>query len=170
MLRYLTASAAIAFACIAACGPASANSSFTQTCSEIAFAYSGASPTLKAVCLTDAGAPHATSLVLVGISDDHGFLTYKPGGAASTFQAYCGSIQITTAGTVVTLSAYCRSDTGFMSTSLSLNNINNTNGTLAYGNPFGNEYVVMAVLQDRYLVSYLVPGGTTVKLPASAAA
>ncbi|HEY2069192.1 MAG TPA: CVNH domain-containing protein [Rhizomicrobium sp.] len=130
MIKYTTLSI-IAVAGLLAAGPASANSSFTQTCSNIGFAYSGSSPTLVAVCLNDKNAPHATSLVLKGISNDKGLLTLSPGGGTSSFQMSCGSIKVDVNGPVVTLSAYCKvSSTQFNSTSLSLNNINNSNGNL----------------------------------------
>lgn len=128
MYKYLAAATVTAAALFAA-QPATAASTFPYTCSNIGFAYSGNSATLQAVCLQANGAPHATSLTLMGISNQNGHLTQ--GSGASTFQQSCGSIKIDTDGPVVTLSAYCRMSSGSStSTSLSLNNIGNNNGNL----------------------------------------
>jgi hypothetical protein len=108
-----------------------AASNFQNTCSNISFAYgSGNAPTLQAVCLTASGSPNTTSLVLAGISNQNGKLVQ--GGGASTFQQSCGNIQIVVNSTSqVSLTAYCRTSGGSSnSTSLALNNISNSNGTL----------------------------------------
>ncbi len=128
MYKYLAAAAVMAAAFVAA-QPAAANSTFPYTCSNIGFAYEGNGATLVAMCLQANGAPHATSLTLMGISNQNGHLTQGSGG--STFQMSCGSIKIDTDGPVVTLSAYCRNSAGSStSTSLPLNNIGNNNGNL----------------------------------------
>ena len=128
MKKYLLTTAVLIAAGFAA-APASANSTFPNTCSNIGFAYSGNNATLQAVCLQANGSPHATSLTLIGISNQNGMLTQ--GSGASTFQMSCGSIMISNNGPVVTLSAYCRTSSGSStSTSLSLNNIGNNNGNL----------------------------------------
>lgn len=109
-------------------------STFQNTCSNIAFAYSGSQATLQAVCLTAAGAGNPTSLVLTGISNQNGKLV-QSGSGASSFQQSCGNIQITVAsgGSPVTLSALCRTSGGSsVASSLPLNGIKNNNGTLSY--------------------------------------
>jgi CVNH domain len=112
--------------------PALAASSFPYTCSEFRFAYSGANPTLQAVCLKADGSPNATSLTLEGIQNQNGVLSQ--GSGASAFQKSCGSIQILVDGPDVTLAAMCKMTSGnFNSTSLPLNNINNDNGKLVQG-------------------------------------
>jgi hypothetical protein len=125
-------------ATVAAMPALAAPSSFQLTCSNIAFAdvvvtgseAVGDVPVLTAVCLTKAGAPHATSLVLAGISNQNGDLTQGIGGNSS-FQATCGNIRIDVDFRNVTLSAICRRINGtFEQTTLPLNNINNSNGVL----------------------------------------
>jgi len=110
--------------------PAVAQNSFQNTCSEIRFAYQGSNAALQAVCLKADGSPNATSLVLQGISNQNGKLTQGTG--QSSFQQSCGNIQIVVNnGPNVTLSALCRTASGSsVATSLSLNNINNNNGSL----------------------------------------
>lgn len=108
-----------------------AQSSFQNTCSNIAYAYSGSQPTLQAVCLTSAGTPNPTSLVLQGISNQNGKLVQ--GSGSSTFQQSCGNIQIVVNSTTsVTLTAFCRTSSGSsVASSLPLNGISNQNGKLA---------------------------------------
>ena len=126
MLRSLLCGSALL---AAAMSPALAQNSFQNTCSEFHFAYSGANPTLQAVCLKTDGAPNATSLTLQGIQNDNGIL--KQGTGPSAFQKSCGSIQILVDGPDVTLAALCKTVSGqHNSTSLPLNNINNDNGKL----------------------------------------
>jgi hypothetical protein len=111
--------------------PAFAGSTFQYTCSQIQFAYSGNNATIQAVCLRANGTANPTSLVLQGISNQNGKLTQ--GAGPSTFQQSCGSIQIMldNGGPNVVLTAVCRMTNGQPnSTSLSLNNISNNNGTL----------------------------------------
>jgi hypothetical protein len=68
--------------------------------------------------------------MLQGISNQNGTLTQ--GSGASTFQQSCGNIQIIVTGPNLLLSAICRTSSGGSnSTSLSLDNISNNNGTLA---------------------------------------
>lgn len=107
-----------------------AQSSFQNTCSEIEFAYVNNQPTLKATCLTAAGAANATSLVLTGISNQNG--TLVQGSGKSSFQQSCGNIQIVVESTSkVVLTAFCRTTSGSSkSTSLPLNGIGNSNGKL----------------------------------------
>ena len=113
----------------AASGPAFATTSFQNTCSNISFVYSGNNAAISAVCLRAKGTPNQTTLVLQGISNQNGILTQ--GGGASTFQQSCGNIQILITGPNALLSALCRTTSGSSnSTSLSLNNIANNNGTL----------------------------------------
>ena len=91
----------------------------------------GNNASIQAVCLRANGTANATSLILQGISNQNGKLTQGTG--PSTFQQSCGSIQILldNGGPNVILSAVCRTTSGqFLSTSLPLNNINNTNGNL----------------------------------------
>jgi hypothetical protein len=126
MLRNLLCGGALLAATMS---PALAQNSFQNTCSQFQFAYSGANPTLQAVCLKSDGTPNATSLTLQGIQNENGVL--KQGSGASAFQKSCGSIQILVDGPDVTLAALCKTTSGqFNSTSLSLNNINNDNGKL----------------------------------------
>ena len=87
--RYLVP--AFIFATLAAT-PAFAANSFQYTCSQIHFAYQGNQATLQAVCLRVDGTPNATSLVLMGISNQNGRLTQ--GSGPSTFHQSCGNIQI----------------------------------------------------------------------------
>jgi CVNH domain len=76
------------------------------------------------------GTPNPTSLILQGISNQNGTLTH--GAGASSFQQSCGNIQILVTGPNTLLSAICRTTSGSSnSTSLSLDNISNNNGTLA---------------------------------------
>jgi hypothetical protein len=111
-------------------GPARADSSFQQSCSNIAFAYDGSSPTLRATCLRANGTPNSTSLVIQGISNQNGVLTQ--GGGNSTFQQSCGNIQITVTPTKTTLSALCRTASGSPNvTSIELKGISNKDGMLS---------------------------------------
>ncbi len=129
MKKYLL-TAAIAVAAAFAASPAAASSTFPYTCSNTSFQWSASGQaTIASTCLQANGAPHATSLVLMGISNQNGHLTQGSGN--STFQQSCGSIAISTSGPVVTLSAYCRMSNGSSnSTSLSINNVGNNNGNL----------------------------------------
>ncbi|MBS0245311.1 MAG: cyanovirin containing protein [Proteobacteria bacterium] len=123
-------------ACLAAAllaltaAPALADNSYQNTCSNIAFAYSGNDAALTAVCLRADGTPNATKLILQGISNQNGKLTQ--GSGPSSFQKSCGNIQILVSnGPNTTLSALCRTTSGSSSaTSLSLNGIGNNNGNL----------------------------------------
>lgn len=110
--------------------PAFASNTYQNSCSNIAFAYSGNDAALTAVCLRANGTPNATKLVLQGISNQNGKLTQGTG--ASTFQKSCGNIQIITGNSPnTTLSALCRMSNGSsIATSLSLNGIANNNGNL----------------------------------------
>jgi hypothetical protein len=114
-----------------AAAPALADNSYQNTCSNIAFAYSGNDAAITAVCLRADGTPNATKLILQGISNQNGKLTQ--GSGASTFQKSCGNIQIVVNnGPNTTLSALCRTTSGSsVATSLSLNGITNNNGNLA---------------------------------------
>jgi hypothetical protein len=129
MTRYLLV-ASVAAAALFAAQPAAANSTFPYTCSNTSFQWSASGQaTIASTCLMANGSPHATSLVIMGISNQNGHLTQ--GAGASTFQQSCGAIQILVNGPIVTLSAYCRASNGSSSpTSLSLNNIGNNNGNL----------------------------------------
>ncbi len=107
------------------------NSTFQQTCSNIAFAYSGNSPALQATCLRANGTPNASSLVITGISNQNGKLTNS--GGASSFQQSCGNIQISVSTSAATLTAFCRTTSGSSnSTSIPLTGISNNNGNLTY--------------------------------------
>ena len=110
--------------------PAFASNTYQNSCSNIAFAYSGNDAAITAVCLRANGTPNATKLVLQGISNQNGKLTQGTG--ASTFQKSCGNIQIITGNSPnTTLSALCRMSNGSsIATSLSLNGIANNNGNL----------------------------------------
>lgn len=109
----------------------SGNSTFQQTCSNISYAYSGNAPAIQAVCLTAAGTPHSTSLVIQGISNQNGNLTNS--GGASSFQQSCGNIQVGVTTASATLTAFCRTTSGSSnSTSIPLNGISNSNGNLTY--------------------------------------
>ena len=135
MLRYFVA-AAIALACSLSAGPASAQSSFTETCSNYGFVYSGDAPALQATCLTIAKKPNATTMIITGIENVKGTLTNLHTTAPSDFQLSCGSIRITADGPYVTLSAYCAAGNNqFSETSTLLNNINNIDGKLVQGPP-----------------------------------
>ncbi|MBS0535513.1 MAG: CVNH domain-containing protein [Proteobacteria bacterium] len=113
-----------------AAAPALADNSYQNTCSNIAFAYSGNDAALTAVCLRTDGTPNATKLILQGISNQNGKLTQ--GSGPSSFQKSCGNIQILVGnGPNTTLSALCRTSSGGSNaTSLSLNGISNQNGNL----------------------------------------
>ena len=110
--------------------PAFADNTYQNTCSNIAFAYSGNDAAITAVCLKADGTPNATKLILKGISNQNGKLTQGTG--ASTFQKSCGNIQIIIGNSPnTTLSALCRMSNGSsIATSLSLNGIGNNNGNL----------------------------------------
>ena len=115
---------------VAGVTPALAANTYQNTCSNIAFAYSGNNASLQAVCLRADGTPNPSSLMLQGVSNQNGTLTQ--GSGASTFQQSCGNIQIIVTGPNSLLSAICRTSSGSSnSTSLSLDNISNNNGTLA---------------------------------------
>ena len=128
MLKRILFSACVLTA--AGASPAFAASTFQNTCSEIHFAYSGNSATLKAVCLKANGSANASMLTLQGISNQNGSLTQ--GSGASTFQQSCGNIQIVVkSSSDVILTALCRTTSGASNaTSLPLNNISNNNGNL----------------------------------------
>ncbi|HWA89943.1 MAG TPA: hypothetical protein VG889_07900 [Rhizomicrobium sp.] len=131
MLRYLAAAAAAA---LLMTGGAQAQSSFTESCSNFGFVYSGNSPAIEAMCLKPDGTPNATTMILTGIMNVKGVLTNLNSGVPSSFQSMCGSIEIFSDGPIVTLSAYCNNGSGgFNETSLQLNNINNQNGVLVQG-------------------------------------
>lgn len=127
MLRYIPLSACLL--ALFAAGPAFAASTFQNTCSEIQFAYSGNTATVKAVCLRANGTANPSTLTLQGIGNQNGTLTQ--GSGPSTFQQSCGNIQISVAGpSGVNLTALCRTSSGSsMATSLPLN-ISNNNGNL----------------------------------------
>jgi hypothetical protein len=111
-------------------GPAFAENTFQNSCSEIHFAYSGNQPTLKAVCVKPDGTANPSTLPLQGISNQNGILTRR--GGPSNFHQTCGNIEIIIAGPNTTLSAICKTNNGSAnSTSLSLDNIRNNNGNLS---------------------------------------
>lgn len=112
-------------------GVAFAGSSFQQTCSNIAFAYSGNNAAVQATCLRANGTPNASSLVIKGISNQNGKLVNS--GGASSFQQSCGNINITVTTSSATLNAFCRTTSGASnSTSIALDGISNNNGNLTY--------------------------------------
>ncbi len=129
MTKYLLVAPA-ALAALFAASPASAASTFPNTCSNTSFQWSASGQaTIASTCLQANGMPHATSLVLMGISNVNGKLTQGSGN--STFQQSCGAIQILATTPQVVLSAYCRTSSGTSEpTSMSLNNIGNNNGNL----------------------------------------
>ena len=107
-----------------------AGSTFQNSCSQIMFVFNASGqPVVQATCNTSAGTPHATSLVITGISNQNGAL--KSTGGASTFQQSCGNIQIQVVNSsTVNLTGLCRaSDGSSMSASIGLN-IGNNNGNL----------------------------------------
>jgi hypothetical protein len=107
-----------------------AQNTYQNTCSNIAFAYSGNDASIHAMCLRANGTPNQTQLLLQGISNQNGKLTQGTG--PSTFQQSCGNIQVIVNGPNSLLSALCRTTSGSsLATSLSLNNISNNNGNLA---------------------------------------
>lgn len=115
---------------VLASSAALAQNSYQNTCSNIAFAYSGNDASIHAVCLRTNGTPNQTQLILQGISNQNGKLTQGTG--PSTFQQSYGNIQVIVNGPNSLLSALCRTTTGSSnSTSLSLNNISNNNGNLS---------------------------------------
>ena len=119
-----------AAAAVLVAGPALADNTYQNTCSNIAFAYSGNDAAITAVCLRADGTPNATKLILQGISNQNGKLTQ--GSGPSTFQKSCGNILIIIGNSPnTTLSALCRTTSGSSNaTSLSLNGIANNNGNL----------------------------------------
>ena len=129
MKMYIVA-CAFALTAAAFASPASAASTFPNTCSNTSFQWSASGQaTVVSTCLQANGMPHSTSLVLMGISNVNGKLTQ--GSGDSTFQKSCGSIQVLANTPNVVLSAYCRASSGASdATSLSLNNIGNNNGNL----------------------------------------
>jgi hypothetical protein len=115
---------------VLASSAALAQNSYQNTCSNIAFAYSGNDASIHAMCLRANGTPNQTQLILQGISNQNGKLTQGTG--PSTFQQSCGTIQVIVNGPNSLLSALCRTINGSsISTSLSLNNISNNNGNLS---------------------------------------
>jgi hypothetical protein len=107
-----------------------AASDFPNSCSQIAFAYSGNAPTISAVCLRANGTANPTSLTIQGIGNQNGVLTTV--GGASTFQSSCGNIEVAVDGTNVKLTGYCRNSSGASApSSIPLNNIRNNNGVLS---------------------------------------
>ena len=129
-MRMMVLTAAFGLAALCAASAASANSTFPYSCSNTKFQYSLAGqPVIQSTCLGTDGAHHETGLVLQGITNQNGKLTQGTG--LSAFQRSCGSIAVMTEGPIVTLIAYCRTNSGsYNSTSLSLNNIVNDNGKL----------------------------------------
>ena len=124
----------VAAAALLATGAAQAQSSFQYSCSNYGFAYSGNDPVLQGTCLTSNGAPNATKLVLTGIVANNGVMTNLNSTQPSTFQKFCGSIDIYAEGPYVTLAATCKTNAGQQNeTSVQLNNINNNNGVLTQG-------------------------------------
>ena len=133
MSRYSIAVAA-ALACGLFAGAAQAQSSFTETCSNYGFVYSGTAAAIHATCLTNGGAPNDTTMKLTGIVNTNGVLTNLNSQVPSSFQTNCGSIEIYSEGPIVTLTAMCQMNNNqFNETSVSLNNINNVNGVLVQG-------------------------------------
>lgn len=120
-----------AFVC-AAGGAYAAPSTFQQTCSNIEFAYLGSDAGVAATCLTAAGAPNQTSIIVPGISNENGTLTQS--GGASSFQKSCGNIDIQITGTAgVFLTALCRDGNGnSQSTSIEIEGLGNNDGNLAF--------------------------------------
>lgn len=115
---------------VLASSAALAQNFYQNTCSNIAFAYSGNDASIHTVCLRANGTPNQTQLILQGISNQNGKLTQGTG--PSTFQQSCGNIQVIVNGPNSLLSALCRTTNGSSnSTSLSLNNISNNNGNLS---------------------------------------
>jgi len=134
MRKHLVA-AAIALAFPLAAGPASAQSSFQYSCSNYGFVYSGAAAALHATCLTGNGTPKDTTLILTGIIVENGALMNANSSQPSTFQKFCGSINIYAEGPYVMLSATCAMSNGQPNeTSIQLDNISNNNGNLVQGN------------------------------------
>src|SRR5262249_37966927 len=134
MIRYLAAASVLALAGFAAATPAAAQSSYTETCSNVWFVYDGVLPAIEGMCLTPSGRPNQTKLILNGINNVGGKLVNTHTSQPSNFQASCGSITLLYQGPIVTLSAYCRvSGNSFNQTSVSLDNINNNNGILVQG-------------------------------------
>lgn len=121
-----------ALLCAASTGTAmAASSTFQNTCSNITFTYSGNDAAVQATCLTAAGTPNNTKLVIMGISNQNGQLT--SGSGASTFQQSCGNIQVSATPSGAMLSAICRTAAGDANaTTTPLNGINNNNGNLSY--------------------------------------
>ena len=133
MFKY-SAACAIAVAGLLTGGAANAQSSFTATCSNYSFFYSGNNAAIRATCLTTKGTPNDTTLTLMGVTLNNGVLTQGSASQASTFQGNCGSIRLFGDGPYVTLSAICRNNQGqFNPTSHQLKNINNSNGNLVQG-------------------------------------
>jgi CVNH domain len=114
----------------AAATPSLAANTYQNTCANVAFAYSGNNASLQAVCLRADGTPNPSSLMLQGISNQNG--TTDTRVRREHVQQSCGNIQIIVTGPNSLLSAICRTSSGGSnSTSLSLDNISNNNGTLA---------------------------------------
>lgn len=123
--KLLTALLLTAASAVAQAGP----SSFQLTCSNVRVVYQGNQPAITATCLTAAGTPNDTSLIINGVSNQNGVLTQ--GGGASSFQQSCGNIRIDSSISGATLAAFCRTAAGaFNNTSLPLQNISNQNGVL----------------------------------------
>jgi len=134
MIRTFATASVLALAGFAAATPASAQSSYTETCSNVGFVYSGNNAALEGTCLTTSGTPKQTTMLLNGINNESGKLVNTHTTNPSNFQASCGSITLLYQGPIVTLSAYCRvSGNSFNQTSVTLDNINNTNGNLVQG-------------------------------------
>jgi hypothetical protein len=116
---------------LAATTPALANSSFQKTCSDIHFASMGDEAALEATCLRVDGAPHHSTLMLKGISNQNGVLT--PGHGHSTFQQTCRDVEILVNNSEVALSAHCATVDGrFVRSMLPLDDISNQDGQLTW--------------------------------------
>ena len=133
MLKHSVAGAAALAAWLCA-GAALAQSSFTETCSNYGFVYSGINGAIHATCLKPDGTPNDTTMVLTGIVTVKGVLTNLHSSVPSNFQSNCGSIGIFADGPYVTLTATCRVDGNqFLQSSIQLDNINNNDGNLVQG-------------------------------------
>ncbi|MBW4634805.1 MAG: CVNH domain-containing protein [Iphinoe sp. HA4291-MV1] len=101
------------------------SSTYQSSCSKIS--VSGA--TLSASCRRKNGKFKSTSILIRGIENNDGNLSYFRSTSPSTYQSSCSKISVSGA----TLSASCRRKNGkFKSTSILIRGIENNDGNLSY--------------------------------------
>jgi hypothetical protein len=115
-------------------GYALAGTTYQLSCVNVGIGFTTQGvPGLVAVCPKVNGSFVTTSLVLGGISNQDGRLVQGAITEPSSFQLTCGISNLVIDSANTTIVAFCRKKNGsFVSTSLSLPNIVNSDGRLVY--------------------------------------